>query len=160
MDTEYVLMLVARWLHILSATLAIGVPLYVRFVLMPALGTLDEANRSRLQEAIAKRWRMIVHILIVVFLATGLYTFLGIARWKTFSQEAKMQYHALFGVKFLIALAMFTISSALAGRSGFFAPIRQNPRPWLQVLILLGLLIIGISGIMRFMDPPARALLP
>ena len=41
MTGEYLLMLTSRWLHILSATLAIGAPLYVRFVLMPAMGALD-----------------------------------------------------------------------------------------------------------------------
>ena len=40
MTVDYCLMLLARWLHILSAPLAIGVPIYVRLVLMPALGKL------------------------------------------------------------------------------------------------------------------------
>src|SRR5262245_61855942 len=34
MSTEEMLTYAARWLHILSATLAVGVPIYVRFVLM------------------------------------------------------------------------------------------------------------------------------
>jgi uncharacterized membrane protein len=151
MSGEYLLMLVVRWLHILAAALALGVPWYVRLVLMPAMATLDEEQRARFQEALTKRWRMIVHLLILVFLATGFYTFLVVARWKAFDPEDRKWYHMIFGVKFLIALAMFTISSGLAGRSKLFAPMRQTGHLWLGVLLLLGLLIVALSGVLRFM---------
>src|SRR6516165_2481284 len=147
------LTLIARWLHILSATLAIGVPIYVRFVLMPAAkATLDDEHHTRLREALTKRWRMIVYILIAVFLATGFYTYLVVARWEKLPSDLKTRYHMLVGIKILIALAMFTISSALAGRSSLFAPMRQNAKFWLVVLVLLGLVIIGLSGVLRFTD--------
>jgi uncharacterized membrane protein len=145
------LVIAARWLHILSATLAVGVPIYVRFVLMPAAAaTLDDEHHSRLREALTKRWRMFVHILIVVFLATGFYNYLVVARWKKISPDFQPRYHMLMGIKILIALVMFTISSALAGRSSLFAPMRQNAKFWLVVLVVLGLGIIGISGVLRY----------
>ena len=149
MTGEYLLMLASRWLHILSAALAIGAPLYVRFVLMPAMMSLDAENRGRLSEAVARRWRIIVHLLIVIFLVTGFYNFLGVARWKKFPPDEKFQYHLLFGIKLVIALAMFTISSGLAGRSKLFAPMRERSRLWLTILIALGVAILGISGTMR-----------
>ena len=148
---DTLLTLLARWLHILSATLAVGVPIYVRFVLIPAAeGTLDEERHTRLREAIVKKWRIIVHILIVIFLATGFYTYLGVARWKKLPPAAATLYHILLGIKILAALAMFTISSALAGSSTLFAPMREKAKFWLLVLVLLGLLIIGISGVLRY----------
>src|SRR5260370_23059536 len=129
MNGDYWVMLVARWLQILSAALAIGVPIYVRFVLMPAAAsTLDEENHARLREALARRWRMIVHILIVVFLATGFYTYLVVARWDKLPSNIRPMYHMFIGIKILVALAMFTISSALAGRSALFAPMRPNAK--------------------------------
>ena len=152
MEPVYFVTLGARWLHILSAALALGVPIYVRYVLMPAMGQLEESQRSLLREAVTKRWRMFVHVMIVVFLATGFWTFLGAKRWSGFEPDAKFRYHMLFGIKVLIALAMFFISSALAGRSNAFAGMRANAKMWIGVLILLGLAIVGISGIMRFMD--------
>jgi uncharacterized membrane protein len=151
MDGEFLLILAVRWVHILSAALALGVPLYVHLVLRPALATLDDDNRARLHEAMAKRWRMIVHVLIVFFLATGLYNFLGVARWRSFAADDKRLYHMLFGIKVVIALAMFTISSGLAGRSAAFAFMRNNTPLWLMILILLGLGIVGVSGVMRFL---------
>lgn len=151
MTAEQFFMLLARWLHILSAALALGVPIYVRFVLAPAMASLDEEPRSRLNEAIAKRWRIIVYVLIVIFLATGFYTFLGVRRWRDFPADLKFRYHLYFGIKLVIALIMFFLSSALAGRSSALKFIRDKSGFWLTVLILLGLFIIVISGTMRFM---------
>jgi uncharacterized membrane protein len=151
MDFSYVLMVAARWIHILAAALALGVPMYMRYVLLPALQGLDETSRGRLREELARRWRLCVHLLIVLFLATGLYTFLGVARWRALPAEEKFQYHLLFGIKFIIALAMFFISSALAGRAAGLAAMRANAALWLNILIVLGLVLVAISNVLRFM---------
>lgn len=154
MTPETLLILLARWLHILSAALAIGVPIYVRFVLMPAMSVLDEEPRSRLKEALARRWRIIVYVLITIFLATGFYNFLGAhAHWREFPEgsELRRRYHMYFGIKLVVALVMFFLSSALAGRSVKLEFIRTNARMWLMVLVLLGLFMVVISGTMRFM---------
>jgi uncharacterized membrane protein len=153
MTADYLLMLVARWLHIVSAALAIGVPIFMRFVLMPARGRLEESQRAVLHEAVMARWRIFVYCMIVVFLATGLWTFLAVARWKApeFTADMRFRYHLLFGIKLIIALVMFFLSSALAGRSAAFAGIRAKAPMWVGVLILLGLAVVGISGVMRFM---------
>jgi len=151
MTAEYVLMLVARWLHIVSAALAIGVPIFMRFVLMPARSKLEESQRAVLHEAVMARWRIFVYCMIVVFLATGFWTFLGVARWRAFEPDAKFRYHLLFGIKLLIALVMFFLSSALAGRSAALAGIRAKAPMWVGVLILLGLTVVAISGVLRFM---------
>jgi uncharacterized membrane protein len=153
MTAEYILLLVARWLHILAAGVALGVPIYVRLVQLPALATLDDDARSRVGEAIARRWRMIVYTAITIFLLTGLYNYLVVARWSgdDFPSSARPRYHMLFGIKFVVALGMFFIASALAGRSAKLAPMRANARLWLSVLILLGVVIVILSGIMRYM---------
>lgn len=154
MTPETFLILLARWLHILSAALAIGVPIYARFVLMPAMSVLDEEPRSRLKEALARRWRVIVYVLITIFLATGFYNFLGPhAHWRQFEAlDLRRRYHLYFGIKLVVALVMFFLSSALAGRSAKLEFIRANARMWLMVLVLLGLFMIVISGTMRFMS--------
>jgi hypothetical protein len=98
------------------------------------------------------RWRIFVHVMIVVFLATGFWTFLGAARWREFDADAKFHYHLLFGIKLLLALVMFFISSALAGRSAAFAGIRANAKTWVGILIVLGLVVVALGNVMRFMD--------
>lgn len=149
MNGEYLLMLLSRYFHILSATLAIGVPIYVRLVLMPSLLSLDETNRGKFRDALASRWRPIVGILIAAFLLTGLYNFLVVARWRTLAPDNIPQYHMLFGLKFCLALAMFFLSSALAGRSPKLAFIRQNAKWWIGVLIALALAVLLLSTLLR-----------
>ncbi|MCI0681172.1 MAG: hypothetical protein L0Y71_03635 [Gemmataceae bacterium] len=160
MEPQFLITLAARWLHILSASLAIGVPIYVRFVLMPALAQLDETQRAAFRETLHSRWRIFVHVMIVVFLATGFWTFLGAKRWSALEADAKFRYHLFFGIKLIIALAMFFISSALAGRSAALAGMRTNAKMWLGVLIVLGLAVVGIAGVMRFMDAPRSTTTP
>src|SRR5687767_4143583 len=140
---DYVLMIAVRWMHIVSAMLALGVPIYMRFVLLPALQGVDDASRTPLQESLARRWRIWVHVLIVVFLATGFYTYLVVARWRAdaYPPELRGRYHMLLGIKILIAMVMFFIASALAGRSAALASIRNNARTWLNILIVLGLVL-------------------
>ena len=150
---EDVVMIAVRWLHIVSATLALGVPIYVRFVLSPALQGADEAARTAVQEGIARRWRIWVHVLIVVFLATGFYTYLVVARWRSdaYPPELRGRYHMLLGIKIVIALAIFFIASALAGRSAAFASIRANAKTWLNILVVLGLVLVAISNVVRYL---------
>lgn len=158
MELQFLISLVARWLHILSASLAIGVPIYARFVLMPAMmSQLDDTQRAAFRETLHARWRIFVHVMIVIFLATGFWTYLGAQRWRDLEASAKPRYHMLFGTKFLIAMGMFFISSALAGRSAALAGMRANMKMWLGVLIILGLCVVGIAGVMRFMEAPRSA---
>src|SRR5262249_52118628 len=81
---DHLLLFLARWLHILSATLAVGVPIYIWWVQNPALKTLDEPARSNLREALARRWRFLVYLIILIFLVTGFYNFLVVKRWENF----------------------------------------------------------------------------
>src|SRR5438105_1021302 len=77
MSRELLWMLAIRWVHILCATLAIGGPFFLRFVLLPAAGkTLDEPAHQQLRGAINARWRPIVYTLITLFILTGLFQFL------------------------------------------------------------------------------------
>jgi len=157
MSTDQLLLFLARWLHILSATLAVGVPIYIWWVLNPALKTLDEPARSNLRESLARRWRFIVYLIILIFLVTGFYNFLVVKRWADFPSDLKFRYRLYFGIKLLAALGIFFLLSAIAGRSAKLEPIRRKSGFWLLVVILLGVLVIVISGTMRFMGPTASA---
>jgi uncharacterized membrane protein len=150
---DYLLLIAARWVHIMSAVLALGVPIYMRFVLLPALQAVDETARASVQEGLVRRWRIWVHVLIVALLATGFYNYLVVARWRddAYPPDLRGRYHMLLGIKIMIALAMFFIASALAGRSQALASIRANARTWLNILIVLGLALVALSNVVRFL---------
>jgi uncharacterized membrane protein len=148
------LLIPLRMLHIVSAMTAVGGMVFIRFALLPALQMLDEGARASLHETIRKRWAMLVHIAITVLLVSGLVNyFLFMSQYKTWGETWKtafsMQYNMFFGIKFLIALAMFFISSALAGRSAGLQKLRDNAKFWLSINLLLAFVLILLSGLMR-----------
>ena len=161
MNPDLILPYTMRWLHIVSAMLAIGVPFFVRFVLTPAANkSLDEAQHQKLREAINAKWRIIVYILITLFLISGFYTFLVPVRvngvlvsswWRDMSPDAKRTYHMIFGIKVLAAFGIFFLASALAGRTQTFAPIRMKRKMFLTVLLLLAAVVVTCAVALRYM---------
>ncbi len=144
MDIDFVSVLF-RWMHILPAIIAVGGTIFMRAALVPALGELPEAQRKAFHEAIRSRWSVWVMGCITFLLISGFVNF--------FTLNAKYQfpklYHPLFGIKVLLALAIFAIASILSGRSSTAQRVRQNPRPWLNLNIALAVLLVCISGVMR-----------
>jgi NADH:ubiquinone oxidoreductase subunit 6 (subunit J) len=60
-----------------------------------------------------------------------------------------MIYNGLLLVKILLALAVFYLTAALAGRSARAEKMRQREVYWLNVLVVLMLLIVLIAGYMK-----------
>ena len=58
-------------------------------------------------------------------------------------------YHALFGVKFLLALVAFYFASGLVGRGQGTQWIRNDRAKWLSVTLGLLLAVVLLSGWMR-----------
>ena len=146
MEPSDILAIVVRWLHILAATIAVGGPIFAWGAFLPAAQTLPEGIRKDLLEAVRSRWAKYVHTAILLLLLSGFYNFFtAVARYDL----PRPTYHILFGVKFLAALGMFFLASMLHGRSAAALAFRQNARRWAAVIIVLGLTVIGISGVMR-----------
>ena len=58
-------------------------------------------------------------------------------------------YHAIFGVKFLLALVVFYFTSGLVGRGSGTAWIRSDRARWLGVTLGLAVAVIMLSGWLR-----------
>jgi uncharacterized membrane protein len=138
--------IVLRFLHIAPAVIAGGATIFVRIALLPALATLPEADRLRVKETIDRRWRVVVMTCIALLLVSGLVNFV---LYQAPVHKGQSLYHALFGVKFLAALVVFFLASALSGRSVALAPIRANARLYVGVAAVLVLLIVFISSVLR-----------
>ena len=156
MDSSTIVSLVLRWAHVLAAIAALGGLVFARFALVPAVGELEPSVGERIHDAIRRRWLPWVIGAITVLLASGLANFLIFnARVKadpgfwgaTWMRETS--YHALFGAKFLIAMVMFYLSSALVGRGAGTQWVRNDRAKWLSVTLALGLVVVLLSGWMR-----------
>lgn len=138
--------LVLRWMHIVPAVVAGGATVFVWIALLPALAQLPEAERLRAREAISTRWRVVVMACITLLLVSGIANFV---LYQAPVHKGQSLYHALFGVKFLAAMIVFFLASALTGRSAALSGIRANARVWVAVNAALVLLILLISGVLR-----------
>jgi len=141
--------LLMRWLHVFGAIFLLGGAFYLRAVLMPAAAeNLDGETHEKLRAGVMGRWRKILPILMVLLIFSGFYNYLYVTR---FAHEGQGQYHMLFGVKFLLALAVFMLASMLAGRKSISQKLQQNANLWLGVTIALGVVIVMIGGYMKLM---------
>jgi uncharacterized membrane protein len=141
---------ISRVVHVSTAIALVGGSIFMLCVLMPAAKELGEEAHQKLATAIGSRWKRFVHIGVALFLLSGFYNF---ARALPLHRGDGL-YHALVGIKILLALIVFFIAAALVGRSPSLEPIRRNRATWLKVLVALGFVIVAISGFVKVRGLP------
>jgi uncharacterized membrane protein len=147
-----ILSVVLRWMHILAAITAVGGTIFSRVALLPAAGSLADEPRRVLLEGIRSRWSKYIAGAILFLLVSGLWNFMQMER----TYKLGALYHALFGIKFLLAFAIFFLASVLNGRSGLAQKLRANARCWLTVNMTLAILVVCISGVLRGLPHPPK----
>ena len=148
--------LILRWLHIMAAATAIGGMVFIFLALLPALAEFDESTRGKVHAALRSRWSKVVMVAIAVLLVTGLVNFFVANGRYAFKGTP---YHMLFGIKFLLAIGVFFISSVLTGRSGLAEKFRQNARLWIGLNLILVMILVGLSAglkVTREKAPPKQ----
>lgn len=133
---------ISRWVHIGTAIVIVGGSVFKRFVLIPSAADLTEDTRDSMKGRVASRWKMFVHIGILLFILSGGYNYFKAMQ----THKGMPLYHALIGTKILLALVVFFLLSVLVGRSPKFESMRKNSGKWMLLTILLAAVIIGISG--------------
>lgn len=137
--------LLSRWLHVGTAITLLGGTIFMRFVLVPAANQLPDDAHQQLRQLVTARWKRFVHLGILLFLLTGFYNYLTAEP----AAAMKKQYHMLMGIKILLAFGIFGIASVLVGRSSAGQRMRNNPKRAMGLIVLLGLIILGISGYLK-----------
>lgn len=141
MDTELILPVISRWAHLGCAIVLIGGSAFIWLVLQPVLTD----QNTDLHDRIRSRWKKFVHPGVLIFLISGIYNYVqAIPRHKGDSL-----YHALVGIKILLALVVFMLASMLVGSKAGTQKFRDNARHWLGITLLLAAVIVGISGFVK-----------
>jgi len=135
----------SRVLHVGTAITLVGGSLFMAFVLLPSLASVEDETRQALVQAMRGRWKRFVHGGIAIFLISGFYNYFRAMP----KHEGDGLYHGMVGTKILLALVVFFFASALVGRSAVFEGWRQNPAPKLRVMIFLAVVIVIISGFLK-----------
>lgn len=144
-----------RWLHVMSAVIAAGGAFFQWLALHPTLATVETSVRVDVRERVASRWRGVVFLCIAILLVTGLANFV-LFRAPAFRGASNAGiYHALFGVKFLLALMAFHAAAVLAlpGEKG--ARYRDRAAFWLNYLVALFAIILTLGVVLGRIAPAA-----
>jgi uncharacterized membrane protein len=125
-----------RWLHIASMTTLLGGMIFWRLVLARASADMAMAARGPLFERIAAAFRPLVFASIAGLVVSGIINFL-------MTPGHSKRYHALFGVKMLLALHVFAVAIVMVQPN--------NPRRTRLATgaMISGLIILLISAWLR-----------
>ncbi|MFN7921086.1 MAG: hypothetical protein U0Q16_13380 [Bryobacteraceae bacterium] len=130
MDAADVVALVSRWVHILSAVTLLGAMFFARVALVPAS-----------QTGLLARFRGVAGAAIAGLALSGLYNLLTKA-------AVPPGYHAIFGVKFLLALHVFAVAWLSTGQG---ADDSKRAR-WVTGVMFSGIAIVLLSGVLRWLS--------
>ncbi len=141
MDLDLILGIVSRWLHIGSAIVLLGGSICLKFVVGPVL----KDQSQELKEAVRGRWKRFVHAAIGGLLLSGIYNYVKALPL----HKGDGLWHAMVDAKIILAAGVFIIAFVLVGRSKGTQKFRDNAAKWTTIAILLGLLIVAMSGIAK-----------
>ncbi len=138
--------IVSRWFHLVAVITAIGGTVFLRMVLHPsATSSLSPESHETLRAVLVRRWARVVHVCILFIILSGIYN--AIVMFPKHSGQPL--YHAVFGVKVLLALVLFFIATAVTGRNPAFAAVRAKGPMWMAVNIVLAAVIVLLSNILK-----------
>ena len=140
----------SRIVHLGTVIALIGGSVFTLLVLMPSARQLADETHDQLAAAVQSRWKRFVHIGVTLILVSGLYNYVQAVP----NHKGDSLYHALLGIKMLLALVVFFIAAALVGRSPALESIRQNRVRSLSLVVLLATIIVAISGFVKIRGIP------
>ena len=133
----------------LPAIILVGGVIFMRFVVVPALG---DKQQDELQDAFRRRWAKLVMLSAALLLISGLYN----TAMKAMSYDLDTIYNSLLGIKILLALVILFLASVLAGRSEIAKKFREKESFWLNVNIVLAVALVCIAGFMKSGEYPEK----
>jgi uncharacterized membrane protein len=150
MDTQQILALLSRWLHVIPAMVLVGGALFLRFALLPAAN--EVGGQDEFREAVRRRWAKWVMISVLLMLISGFYN----AYLKAIGYQLSPVYLALLTIKILLAFFVFYLASVLTGRSKTAKKFRQKEIFWLNVLCASMIAIVAVAGWMKLSSQPIK----
>src|SRR5437764_720681 len=134
---EDILMTLMRWLHLSSMATLVGGVIYARFVIAPSENFLPADAHIKLEEAAAAHFRPVVSVAIACLVISGLFNYM-------LKPGHTVIYHALFGLKILLALHIFTVAILIA------RPGNKRRNRQMFGAAVSGLTVILISNYLKF----------
>ncbi len=156
MSVGDVLLLVVRWLHLVSAAAWVGGSLFYLLVLRPALRKAPESPRA-LTVVAATEFRTLVNTCIVVLVATGV-----ILAFDRLTAGVDASYTITLGVKSALSVWMFLLVRKQRRRNQVLELYREPDQPAVtglrrvgrlasgyNALVILGLIVFLLSDLLK-----------
>jgi len=143
--------LLLRWIHIFGGTILVGGAIYQCCVARLDDGAAS-SGKSEERSASRSRWAKLVMWSSATLLISGLVNFfLIMQRYEILDVNfpGRAGYQMVFGIKFLIAFAVFFLSAVLAGRSSLAVRLRQKEGFWLKVNLALAVVVVLLAGMLK-----------
>jgi uncharacterized membrane protein len=138
-----VLDILMRYLHVVSACLAVGGAFFIRFLLPVGTRDLDAENKDFVLLRSRRAFKMLVHPAMLGFIVSGVYN--SIRLFPQYKANPPVL-HGLWGTHILLALAIFTISIFLLKG----VEPRRKHRGWMKVNFVLMLVTILVASSLKW----------
>ena len=133
-----------RIVHITGVVILVGAVVFARYVVMPSSDALTDPQ-PRFVEAIRSRLAKLIPFGVAAILVSGFYNYL---HNQMSLHKGQPFYHAIMGVKLILAFAVFFFASALTGKSKAFEFLRNKADAWMGVVVIAALIIIGLAAVL------------
>lgn len=146
-DMAWGLGIVFRLLHITAAAVLVG---GLAYQLQVVIGTQSaDSDGPGPSGSSRAAWSRIVALATTLLLISGFYNFYGIV---TTNEKLPSLYHALFGIKFLLAFFVFFVAAATAGKSSLAVKMRSSHAKWLKLCLIAALAIFILGAVLRSIE--------
>lgn len=136
------LSIVMRYLHVVSAVVAVGGMAFLLLCLSPAMRLLEEKSREALLDAVHCRFQRVVWACIAGLIVSGIFNWMMLAgAYKAMGPMG----NALIGIKVLLAAIVFGV--VWARSAGFLS--KASRRRTLMINIHLAAVVILLGSVLR-----------
>src|SRR5688572_31862865 len=137
-----VLAALSRWLHVISAIVAIGGAVFFWAVVPVGLAEADAASRDSVLRSLRRKFKVIVHAAVTLLILAG--AFNSWRGWGDYKLERGVM-HALWGMHVLFGLIVIGLSISLLAKPEPSA----NHRKWLTVNVVLMLILVAVASTLK-----------
>ncbi len=132
-----------RWLHVVTACIALGGVFFMVAVVPIGLRSLDGVVRDEVGLRFRRVFKIVIHTCILLFLISGIYN--AIANWEAYRAGVPVT-HALLGAHVGLALIVFAVALVLlAGRTP-----RSGARRWMALNLILMLIVVAAASSLKW----------
>lgn len=142
-NANYLIGVVSRVVHVLTAIIIGGGLFYMRTVLAPSGPEACFSGRR-------DQWARWMAAATGLSLVAGLYNFMAtVSASKAAGDPLPSAYHMLFGAKFVLGLFVMFVASVLPGKTALADKFRANMSRWLGLAWSAVIAIVVLGAIMR-----------